>query len=205
MDADASRIEDLLAAARAGDGEALDRLLARYRNYLRFLAQPGVTGTLGAKADASDVVQDALLQAYKHFASFEGKTQGEWGAWLRKILAREMAMLVRRYRGTASRDVGREKAIKAELDRSSVALLDLVPATSSTPSQVAQVRERGLALADALAELSDDYRQVVVCRNLRHLSWNETAEEMDRTPEAVRKLWTRALKQLGSVLRDRTI
>jgi RNA polymerase sigma-70 factor (ECF subfamily) len=198
-------VSELIRAARAGDGEALERLLRRFRGYLGFLAREGIDTTVGIKADASDVVQDALLLAYRKFEQFRGGTEAELAAWLRRIVARSLAMLVRRYRGTAARDVRRERAIEGLLGRSSTALGRLLTARNGTPSQAVGKRERDVILADALEKLPEDHRRVLELRSFRGLEWEEVAKLMDRSSEAVRKLWGRAVKNLGLLIEGKEL
>jgi hypothetical protein len=84
-DTDVSRLIDHARQARPG---ALDQLLTTYRNYLRLLARTGIDASLRGKADPSDLVQEALLKAHRHFGQFRGKTEAELAVWLRQILAR---------------------------------------------------------------------------------------------------------------------
>jgi RNA polymerase sigma-70 factor (ECF subfamily) len=200
-----SGVAERIEAARAGDREALEGLLDDYRNYLGFLARTGVDSALRAKAGASDVVQDTLLAAFEHFGQFRGACEGELVAWLRRILARKLAMLHRRYRRTAAREMGRERAIAGALDRSSVTLARLVADSGPTPSRAAAQRERGVLLADALARLSEDHREAIELRNFRQLGWDEAAASMGRSPEAVRKLWARAVSRLGRLIEGREL
>jgi RNA polymerase sigma-70 factor (ECF subfamily) len=169
---------------QAGDGSrpALEQLLSLYRNYLGVLARGGLDGALRAKVDASDLAQETLLAAFE-------------------ILAHRLAMAVRHYRGTAARAIDRERAIAGALDRSSAALDNLVRAQDPTPSQHARRRERSVILADAIAALPPDHRAVVTLRVFRHLTWEEVAQEMGRSADAARMVWTRALKGLGSSIR----
>ena len=94
---DSFQSEDLLPLARAGDGEALGRLLGSCRSYLKLLAQVQIDRRLSGKADASDVVQDTLLYAHQVFRSFRGTTEAELLGWLRRVLASKLKNLVRRY------------------------------------------------------------------------------------------------------------
>jgi len=183
--------------------ETLAPVLERYRNYLMLMAGTGINASLQGKADASDVVQDTLLKAYERFGQFQGQTEAELMAWLRQILARNLADLVRRYRISEGRNVGRERSLEAALDASSAALGSLVAGENSTPSQSAQRRELGVVLADALASLTVDYREVVVVRRIEERGWDEIAQRMGRSPGAVRMLWTRALQQLKPLIEDR--
>ncbi len=168
---------------------ALDRLLESYRNYLRLLARTGIDASLQGKADASDLVQETLLKAHQRFEQFAGRTEAELVAWLRQILARNLADLTRRYRAAGARAVRREQSLDDLHDSTSRALLQLVSPNGHSPSQSAQRRELSIVLADALAELSPDYREVLVLRTLEGRDWDEVAQAMERTPGAVRLLW----------------
>src|SRR5215471_20215017 len=97
--------ERLLGLARAGSASALGRLLELYRDYLALLARLQIGRRLQSKADASDLVQETFLKAHRDFPRFRGATEAEWVCWLRQILAFNIAHLVRRYCGTAGRDV----------------------------------------------------------------------------------------------------
>ena len=190
-------IADLLAAARGADAKAFDRLFGRYRNYLRLLAQDWLERAFRGKADPSDLVQETLLEAHQGFAAFSGGDEPEFVAWLRQIMARNVADFVRRYR-SAARNVGREEASP---DARVVDRLKLLAGSlHSTPSQSAERREMGVLLADAMAELSPDHREVIRLRNLQDLDWPEIAQRMGRSDEACRKLWTRALVNLKPLI-----
>jgi RNA polymerase sigma-70 factor (ECF subfamily) len=171
-------------------------LLEVYRNYLTLLARTGINSSLSGKADASDLVQDTLLKAFEHFQQFRGQTEGELIAWLRQILARNLADLVRRYQAADGRNVSRERSLDAVLDTSSAALGNLIAGRDSTPSQAAQRRELSVVLADALAALTADHREVLLLRSIEEHDWTEIAQRMGRSPGAVRMLWTRALQEL---------
>src|SRR5438552_8875070 len=95
----------LLAAARTGDRTARDRLFADCRNYLSLAARSRVDSWLRAKGDASDLVQQTLLEAHRGFEQFQGATEAEFLAWLRRILERKAPYLVRHYQA-AGRRVG---------------------------------------------------------------------------------------------------
>jgi RNA polymerase sigma-70 factor, ECF subfamily len=192
-------VSDLLMRARSGEPGELDRLFAACRNYLCVLAQSHVEGKLKAKADASDLVQQTLLEAYRDFADFRGASEKEWLAWLRHILAHNAAQFVRQYCGTARRRVGREVALPA--GSSGGTLAGLQPADpGETPSQQLLRKERELLLADALVQLPEDYREVIFLRNLQRLPFEQVAEQMGRSRPAVQMLWMRALHRLQAIL-----
>jgi RNA polymerase sigma-70 factor (ECF subfamily) len=183
--------------------EARERLLESYRNYLRLMARSVLGHRLRGKVDPSDVVQETLLKAHERFGQFRGESEPEVVAWLRQILVRNVADLVRRYAPGGGRDVARERPIEDEMERSSRALAGLIPSPHSTPSKGAQRRELAVLFADALADLEPDHREVILLRNLDDLDWGEIAERMCRTPAAARMLWARALPRLKPLLEAR--
>jgi RNA polymerase sigma-70 factor (ECF subfamily) len=188
--------EQLLGAARAGDASALGQLLELYRSYLATLARLQIGRRLQGKVDASDLVQETFLEAYRDFAQFRGAKESELVGWLRRILARNLANQVERYCGTQSRDIRLERQLVLELDQSSRILDQCLVARSSSPSHQAVRREQAVLLADALGRLPADYREVLVLRHLEGLSFPQVAERMERTVEGVKKLWARALDRL---------
>jgi len=186
----------LLDALRRGEPAAQAEVLVRYQPWLRILARLQLDRRFQGKFDASDIVQLTMLEACRAFPQFRGTTEAELTAWLRQVLARVLAHEIRRYQGTRQRDVDREVSFEQALADSSQRLGDMLAASGSSPSQQAARHEQELILAEVLARLPDDYREVIILRNLEGLSHEEIAQRMDRTPGAVRMLWVRALARL---------
>jgi RNA polymerase sigma factor (sigma-70 family) len=111
---------------------------------------------------------------------------------------------LRRDFGRQRRAISRERSLEAEMERSSVMLRGLLPATGSSPSQNAARREMGALIADAMARLEPDAREVIVLRTLNGFEWSEIGERMGRSADAARMLWARALRNLGMELREQT-
>jgi RNA polymerase sigma-70 factor (ECF subfamily) len=191
--------ELLLVRARAGDEAARGRLLELYRNYLRLMARALISQPLRARLDASDLVQETFLKAYREFASFLGSTEPELIVWLRRILVHNLADQVKRHRAKG-RDYRREEPLDAFLERSSVAIQERLATSLSSPSTHAIRREQAVLLADALETLPADYREVFVLLILEHVPVEEIASRMGRSVNAVRKLWTRAMLALERAL-----
>ncbi len=196
---DAERVV-LLNRAREGHGAALGKLLEAYRDYLTLLARVQIGRRLQGKADASDLVQETFLQVHRNFPRFRGTTEGELLGWLRQILAAQLAGLLRRYLGTRRRDVRFERELAQELEESSQALDRGLVARESSPSSQAVRREHAVLLAEALARLQDDERELLILRHLEHLSFPEAARRMGQTLDRVKKLWPRALERLRRLL-----
>jgi RNA polymerase sigma-70 factor (ECF subfamily) len=197
--------EQLLHQARAGDGPSLGRLLERYRAYLVVLARGQIGRRLQSKVDASDVVQDAFLGAARDFAQFRGTTEGEFRAWLRQVLASLLANLVRHYQTTQRRDIRLERRLVVELDQSAQILDRGLAAPQSSPSQQASRREQAVVLAEALEELPEDYRQLLILRHLEGRTFPEVARQTGRSVDSLKKLWPRALAALRRALEGKPL
>src|SRR5262249_18371673 len=100
-----------LARARAGDGEALGRLLDGCRGYLLLIARQELDADLQAKGGASDLVQDTFVDAQRDFIRFVGGDEAELLAWLRRILLNNLANFTRGFRETEKRKVALEVPI----------------------------------------------------------------------------------------------
>lgn len=179
-----------------------ERPLEGYRDYLRLLARIQISPRLQTKMDASDIAQQALLQAHEARAQFRGSTETEKLAWLRAILANVLAAAARRFE-TRARNVGRERSLEAELELSSSRLDGLLAADQTSPSQRVVRAEELLQLAAALAQLPEDQRRVVELHYLKGLPVTEVAEQMARSRPAVVGLLFRGLRKLRELLRDR--
>jgi RNA polymerase sigma-70 factor (ECF subfamily) len=191
-------IADLIRRSREGDGAARDRLFDRYHSYLHVLARAQLGKHLRGKCESADVVQDTLLEAHRDLASFNGTTEPELLAWLRRILSHNLYNEARRFAAQA-RDATREVSldqVRAGVEHSSAVLARGIAADTPTPSQIASARESSLQVADALAKLPDDYREVLLLRVFEGLSAEEVAERMGRSAGAVRMLQMRALQAL---------
>jgi RNA polymerase sigma-70 factor (ECF subfamily) len=192
--------ELLLQEARGGDAATLGRLLEMYRRYLGLLARVQIGQRLQGKVDAEDLVQETFLEAHQNFARFRGATEAEFVRWLRQILAANLADLLRRYLGARGRDVRLEREIEDAFDQSSVLLDRGLIAPQSSPSHQAARREQAVLLADALDELPEDYRDVLVLRHLEGLTFPEVAQRLGRSLDSVEKLWMRGLVRLRQIL-----
>ncbi|HUT92260.1 MAG TPA: sigma-70 family RNA polymerase sigma factor [Thermoguttaceae bacterium] len=191
--------EQLLRSARAGKLECLGQLLQLYGNYLKLLAATQIDEKLLARSSPSDVVQETFLEAHRDFGQFRGQSVPEFLAWLRRILVNNLSRLVEKHVLAEKRDVRRETSlggIGGALERSAARLESVLVDQAASPSSNAQRREYAIILANQLAELSQDYRDVLVLRHLEGLPFGEVAERMGRSPGAVRMLWLRAIGQL---------
>jgi RNA polymerase sigma-70 factor (ECF subfamily) len=176
--------------------------LERFRNYLQVLARLHLDPRLKGKLEPSDVVQQTLLQAYQGLAQFRGQSDGELAAWLRQILARCLANVLRDFtRG--KRDIGLERDLQAAVDSSSARLQAWLAADQSSPSQQAQRQEEAIRLAEALAQLPDAQREALVLHYWQGWSLAEIGARLERSPSAVAGLLKRGLQRLRELLVER--
>jgi RNA polymerase sigma-70 factor (ECF subfamily) len=178
-----------------------DRSVECYRDYLRLLAGLQLSPRLRAKLDESDIVQQTLLLAHCNRGQFRGQSEGEWLAWLRAILANELAGAARSF-GTEARDLGRERSLEADLELSSSRLESLLVADQSSPSERAVRGEEILRLTKALACLLPDERQAVELHHLKNMPVAEVAAIIGRTRPAVAGLLFRGLNRLRELLSE---
>jgi RNA polymerase sigma-70 factor (ECF subfamily) len=191
----------LLARARRSDkGDARGQLLESYRSYLTLLARVQVGRRVQRKVDPADLVQETFLEAHRQFANFRGTSEGELLAWLRRILAGQIAQMLRRFLGTRGRDIKLEQDLAVQLDESSQAMNGDLAASGSTPSQQVSRREQAVLLAETLDRLPPDYREVIVLRHVESLGFAAVAQRMGRSEDSVQKLWVRALASLRQTL-----
>jgi RNA polymerase sigma-70 factor (ECF subfamily) len=189
-------VADLLLLAKNGERQAVGQLLEHFRSYLKLIASHEIGSKLGAKLDASDVVQDTFLDAHRYFENFQGESVTQFTAWLRAVMAGVMANTMRRYLGTKARDIRLEKQLAADLDNSAAMLSELLVASISSPSQNIMRDEQTLQLAQALSNLSSDYQSVLTLRHIEGLTFPQIATRLNRSVDSVEKLWLRAIVQL---------
>jgi len=190
---------DLIVRAKAGDTDSLGELLEAYRSYLGLLARLQIDRRLQGKVAPSDLVQETFLQAERAFAGFRGSNEIQLTAWLRKVLATQVVRLYRHHQAKR-RDYKLDRELEAELNQSSLILQQNFRSRQSSPSGSAARREEAVLLADALARLPPDYREVILLRNLENRPFAEVALRMDRSQSSVKSLWTRALARLRDEL-----
>jgi RNA polymerase sigma-70 factor, ECF subfamily len=194
----------LIDRARHGSRSSLGHLLQQYRNYLVVLAATQIDKRLQPRVSPSDVVQETMLRAHKNFGQFRGNTEQELLAWLRQILVNNLAKFVEQHMLARRRDVRREVSIErlgAALEQSTIQLAALLPDAEKSPSLAVEQREEAVVLADRLSQLPDDYREVLVLRNLQGLAFEDVAARIERSVGATRMLWLRAIEKLRAAYR----
>ncbi len=169
--------------------------LERFRAYLMMLARVEMRGVVREKHNPSDMVQLTFLQAHRGIEKFEGTTEEQMRAWLRRILARNLAHAYRDLRRDR-RDAALEESLEGALDRSSARLAGMLRAKERSPVSQVAADERILLLARAIEELPVDQRQAVVLHYFHELRLREVAERLSRSKAAAAGLIRRGLSAL---------
>jgi RNA polymerase sigma-70 factor (ECF subfamily) len=185
----------------APDAEGRVAVLERYQNYLRWLARLQIDRRLQAKVDLSGLVQQTLLEAYHALPALGARSPAEMTAWLRRILANNLADELRKL-GTAKRDIRRERSLEAALEESSSRLEAWLSAEGSSPSQKAQRHEQALRVAEALEALPEAQREALELQHWQGWPLAAIAEHMGRSRAAVAGLIKRGLEQLRRTMKD---
>jgi RNA polymerase sigma-70 factor (ECF subfamily) len=181
--------------------EAWGQALARYRDYLRLLAGLHLAPRLRTKFDASDLVQETLLKAQENREQFRGQSEAELAAWLRQILANQLAQALRHF-SRQRRDVDLERSLEASLKESSSRLEAWLAADQSGPEQQAERNEHLQRLAFALFQLPEEQRLALELRHLQGLTVADISQQMGRSEASVAGLLRRGLKTLRDLLGD---
>ena len=176
-------------------------IVAKYEPYLRMLARTQMRQAYQARIGASDMVQQAMLQAVQGLDGFRGQTEAEFRGWLRQILARHLCHLDRDLHRD-KRDIRREQSIEQKLAQSSMRLEGLLAGEGPTPSQNVAIGENVLKLADAVERLPESQREAVRLHYLEGMKLSEVANQLDKTTGAIAGLLHRGMKTLRQQLEE---
>jgi RNA polymerase sigma-70 factor, ECF subfamily len=190
--ASSERVEESIVSARAGSFTSLGQLLDHYRDYLLHIANSELESDLAAKVNPSDVVQDTFLQAAKRFRTFRGQTDADLRKWLRRILINKLRDTNKHYFQRQRRALSLERPLDIE---------DLHAGQIPTNDALVACENQAIVQA-ALQTLPEVYRRVIELRHFERQSLKEIGQQLDRSPEAVRKLWCRALEVLTRELAE---
>lgn len=191
---------ELLDDARRGSEASLGRLMQLHASYLKLVVASQLDDRLRSRVSSSDVVQETFYEAHRDFPAFRGATPEEFLGWLRRILLNNLLRAIEQHVKAAKRDVRREVSIdRAEGEQRSLGIAAILPHEGDSPSAPLHRRESAQTLARMLADLPDDYREVVRLRHEEGLDFAAIGARMGRSSGAVRMLWLRSIKLLRSL------
>ena len=190
--------QQLLSRATQGDAGAREELLQLYRPFLRLAVGDRVPKLVQKRMDASDVVQQTLVDAVRGLPEFRGQTEPEFTAWMMRLLERNLLMSVRNHT-LGKRDVRLEQNWTDDSGSAVLRWRSLADEGSSPLSSVFR-GEAALHLAGALQKLPPDQRIAVELRYIEQRSLQAIAEEMERTVGSVAGLIRRGVEALEALL-----
>ena len=177
---------------------------SRLRPWMMVLADQALPDFMRHRVDSSDIVQQAMTEAWDNRENFRGTTTAQRMAWLKTILKRSVTRQQERLLDTQKRDMRREFDCDLSLDNASQRFERFAVDTATHPDAAAEKAEQIVQVASVLDGLPPDYRQVLMLRHFEDLQHDAIAVRMDRSTAAVRMLWIRALKALKQKLEQTT-
>ena len=201
---DSDRTQELLAAARDGDREAVEGLMDRHRGALRKLVENRMDRAIGRRVDASDVVQDVLLEASNRLTRYLEQPTLPFHLWLRQLARDRLIDMHRRHRQAQKRSVDRERPLRsrAHSDQSSLDLAARLADAELAPAAASIRQELQLRFREAIERLGEDDREIVLMRHFEQLTNSEAAQALGLTPAAAGMRHLRALRRLKDQLEN---
>ncbi len=185
--------EDLVRRLRAGDDTAGRFLFDRHLASLHALLRRRIAPALRRKFGESDIIQSAYVAVIESIETFVDRGPGSFRRWLSGILDHKLRDEIRRFHGSGKRALAREVRLDSKLaGREPIAI-------GETPSAMAAAGEERSRVRRAVETLSPDFRTVIRLVHKEGLSLVQAASHMGRSPDAVRKLYGRAVAKLASV------
>jgi RNA polymerase sigma-70 factor (ECF subfamily) len=193
---------ELLEQAKRGEPQAVDRLLARHREALRRVIGLRLDHALARRVDASDIVQDALLEASRRLNDYLQKPVMPFHLWLRQIALDRIIDAHRRHRQAQRRSLDRERPLRPAVfaDRSSIELAAQLVDPQLTPAAAALRAELKRRFEAAVTQLNEDDREIIVLRHFEQLSNQDAAAVLGLSEPAAGMRYLRAMRKLRSVL-----
>ncbi len=194
----------LVQAAQGGDMQALDDLLRRYEDRITRIVRIRLSAKLRRVVESVDVVQETYRLAFQNIEKLELRSTASILQWLARIAENHM-IDVHRFHYGLKRDKQREVNIEGPRNLSGVHLGDASPADKGlTPIEMAERAEIKQLVDEAVAQLPDDDREVILLRSYHGGTWEFCAQQLGRpTAEATRQLHRRARMRLAKLLREK--
>lgn len=196
------RTDRLLADAKTDDDGAVDRLLGEFRDPLRRMVDLRLDPALARRIDASDIVQDVMIEASQRLRDYLKKPDMPFHLWLRHLAQDRIIDAHRRHRGAQRRSIDREQAIAkpAWADDSSASLVSQLVDTERTPATEAIRAELERKLTAAVNQLPDGDRDMILMRHTEQLSNQDVAKALGLTEAAASMRYLRSLRRLKQIL-----
>ncbi len=199
--------ETLLDGARAGDSDAVNKLLEKHRRSVRRLVEMRLDRKVQQRVDVSDVVQDVMVEASGRLEKYLDDPVMAFHLWIRQIAWDRIIDTYRRHRVSAKRNMDREQpiAVPAGSDQSTMELAVQLRDPGLTPAAAATQREIASKVEGVIELLNEQDREIILMRHYEHLSNLEIAEVLKLNPPAASMRYLRALRRLRQLLAENHI
>ena len=196
------QIDPLLEEARRGEAEAVERLLTVHREPLRRMIGLRLDPALAVRVDASDIVQDVLLEAHRRLPDYLKNPVMPFHLWLRHMAKDHIIDAHRRHRQAQRRSLDREQPIVPAImaDHSSYELAGQLLDPELTPASEAIRREMQRRLDAAIADLDEDDREIILLRHREQMANQDVARALGLNEAAASMRYLRAVRRLRSAL-----
>jgi RNA polymerase sigma-70 factor, ECF subfamily len=194
--------QELLDKVRHGEAQAVDQLLVRHRDPLRRMIDLRLDPALAGRIDASDIVQDVLLEASRRLADYLKNPLMPFHLWLRHIAQDHIIDAHRRHRLAQRRSLDKEQPLHLGKlgDQSSLDLAAQLFDQELTPASAAIRHELQHRLETAVNALPDDDREIIVMRHFEQMTNQEVAGILGLTEAAASMRYLRALRRMRAAL-----
>ncbi len=194
------RTEQLLELAKQGRSEAVTQLIMEHRDALRRAVAMRLDPALARRVDASDIVQEVMLEASKRLDDYLRDAKMPFGLWLRHLARDHIIDAHRKHRVAQRRSLDREQALQAAHDQSSMDMAIAFIDPERTPAAEAIRQEMLDRFRHALLQMDEDDREIVVYRHVEQLTNQEVALLLNLTEAAASMRYLRALRRLRTLL-----
>jgi RNA polymerase sigma-70 factor (ECF subfamily) len=201
---DSSETQDLLLRAQEGEPDAVNLLMERHRQSLRKMVQLRMDRVLSQRIDASDIVQDVLLEASQRLEDYIKDARMPFHLWLRQLAKDQLIDTHRRHRVAQRRSLDREQSLvqHGNHEHSSLDLAAQLRDQELTPAAAALRKEFQLRFYEALEQLEEDDRELILMRHVEQLSNSDVAQALGLSQPAAGMRHLRALRRLREILGD---
>jgi RNA polymerase sigma-70 factor, ECF subfamily len=197
---DAPETKELLAHAKVGEHAAVEQLLARHREALRRMVDLRMDRMVRRRVDASDIVQDVLIEANRRLAEYLKNPVMPFHLWLRQIAQDRLIDAHRRHRGAARRSIDREQPLAVPVDQSTYDLAAALADPQLTPAAAATWHELQRRFQAAVEQLDEQDREVILMRHFEYLSNSDVAAALGLSEAAAGMRYLRAMRRLREKL-----
>ena len=196
--------QELIDAAKDGNDDAAERLLDRHRVALRRMIEMRLDRRIQQRVDASDIVQEVLIEANRRLQRYLDDPAMPFHLWLRQMARDRIIDAHRRHRVSGKRSVDREQAMlaPAAMDRSTLELAGQLCDPEMTPAAAATMQELQRRFEAALETMDDRDREIVLMRHFEQLSNQDVAKALELTEPAASMRYLRAIRRLRKLLSE---